>query len=126
MSLVIAAEPRVVDGLPGLEIQQVQRLGVGKVDQVYFQYIPPGGIKLSEHLLAKARTAGDLQTAKDQRFKTRNEEQCLGVLIHTYAHVLASSFVEKANAPFEYRRKLQCNWYHLGLRHLKHLAQLGL
>lgn len=98
--------PRVIDEYPGLEIQRVQRLGVGKVDQVYYRYKPPGGISIPDELIATARVAANLQKQKDERSKVRNEQQSLAVVMHTFAHVLVISFVKKAKSPYEFRREL--------------------
>lgn len=88
-----------------MEIRTIKRLGVGLVDQIYYNYIPPGGIKVSESLLATAKAAGDLQIISDQRFQNRDALGSLGMVIHSYAHVLALDFVRHAKIPYEYHRK---------------------
>lgn len=94
-----------VEKYPGLQVRTVNRLGIGLVDQVYFSTIPDGGITVSNDLLEMAKVAGEMQRAKDQRFKDKNPAQSLGLIMHTYAHVIAMEFMGFGRIPYEYRRK---------------------
>lgn len=96
-----------VKDCPGMQIQQVFRCGIGKVNQVYYKHLPVGGIQVPEGLHVTARTAAELQRMKDARLNKRNSERRLSMLIHTYAHVLLSHFTKHVESPFEFRRKLR-------------------
>lgn len=94
-----------MDKYPGLVVRTIKRLGIGAVDQVYYASKPSGGIRVSEELIAAARAAGDLQRRSDERFNNRNKEQSLGMVVHSFAHVIAMDFMGFGKIPYEYCRK---------------------
>lgn len=88
-----------------MEVQEVFRCGVGKVQQLFFKHRPVGGMQVPEQLYDTAKTAAELQRMADDRLGKRTKERRLGMLIHTYAHVLVSHFTKHVKIPFEYKRK---------------------
>lgn len=79
---------------------------MGRVDQLYYAYLPPGGIKAKDETFNRAEAAARLQQTKDLRGSRRNPLQCLGVALYVYCHELVQEFVDVAGHPYEFKRKM--------------------
>lgn len=90
----------------GLVVRPVTRMGVGRVNQVYFKHLPPGGIAVSDKALERAVFSSEAQLLKDERsnFSKRTRQQSLGVAIHTFGHELVQEFLGRVSTPNEYKR----------------------
>lgn len=89
---------------PGLRCRVVYRQVLGKVHQLYYESVPPGGIKVKEDTVRRAEAAATVQIAKDLRLNCRNPKQQLAMAIYAYSREIVQEFVDLAGTPFEFKR----------------------
>lgn len=89
---------------PGLRCRVVHRQVLGTVHQLYYEFMPPGGIKVKEETIQRAEAAATVQIAKDQRLNCRNPQQQLALAIYAYSREIVQEFIDLAGKPFEFFR----------------------